>query len=84
MSTATLPLDVLTELEGQSIELPSWAFGNSGTRFRVFPTTADGIEAAVLKFNLQNQQRIASAGALFSFHNQGTMKSLFRPAPVFF
>jgi L-rhamnose isomerase/sugar isomerase len=24
-------------LEEQAIELPSWAFGNSGTRFRVFP-----------------------------------------------
>lgn len=29
---------VLTELEKQSIELPSWAFGNSGTRFKVFST----------------------------------------------
>lgn len=25
-------------LAAQAIELPSWAFGNSGTRFRVFPT----------------------------------------------
>ena len=25
-------------LETQAIELPSWAFGNSGTRFKVFPT----------------------------------------------
>lgn len=25
-------------LEAQAIELPSWAFGNSGTRFKVFPT----------------------------------------------
>ena len=25
-------------LETQTIELPSWAFGNSGTRFRVFTT----------------------------------------------
>jgi L-rhamnose isomerase/sugar isomerase len=29
---------VLTALESQSIELPSWAFGNSGTRFKVFGT----------------------------------------------
>jgi L-rhamnose isomerase/sugar isomerase len=28
--------EVLTLLEGQEIELPSWAFGNSGTRFKVF------------------------------------------------
>ncbi|WP_374947785.1 L-rhamnose isomerase [Agreia sp.] len=30
--------DIAARLEGQSIELPSWAFGNSGTRFRVFGT----------------------------------------------
>ena len=24
-------------LRRQAIELPSWAFGNSGTRFKVFP-----------------------------------------------
>ncbi len=29
---------VLSVLERQAIELPSWAFGNSGTRFRVFGT----------------------------------------------
>ena len=29
---------VLAQLETQKIELPSWAFGNSGTRFRVFTT----------------------------------------------
>ncbi|WP_109209041.1 MULTISPECIES: L-rhamnose isomerase [Microbacterium] len=34
----TLSPDILTALEGQGIELPSWAFGNSGTRFRVFTT----------------------------------------------
>jgi L-rhamnose isomerase/sugar isomerase len=34
----SIPTDVLTTLEHQSIELPSWAFGNSGTRFRVFAT----------------------------------------------
>lgn len=28
----------LSALEAQSIELPSWAFGNSGTRFKVFAT----------------------------------------------
>lgn len=30
--------DQLVTLEAQAIELPSWAFGNSGTRFRVFTT----------------------------------------------
>jgi L-rhamnose isomerase / sugar isomerase len=30
--------DMMTDtLRGQKIELPSWAFGNSGTRFKVFP-----------------------------------------------
>ncbi|SIO20127.1 L-rhamnose isomerase [Agromyces cerinus] len=33
-----LPTDVLGQLEQQAIELPSWAFGNSGTRFKVFAT----------------------------------------------
>jgi len=30
--------DISTALETQAIELPSWAFGNSGTRFKVFGT----------------------------------------------
>ena len=34
----TLSPDILAQLAGQAIELPSWAFGNSGTRFRVFGT----------------------------------------------
>lgn len=29
---------IAAQLEGQAIELPSWAFGNSGTRFKVFGT----------------------------------------------
>ena len=35
---SSLTPEILSELEQQSIELPSWAFGNSGTRFRVFGT----------------------------------------------
>ncbi len=40
MSTSPTPLvpEHLDTLAQQGIELPSWAFGNSGTRFRVFPT----------------------------------------------
>lgn len=34
----TLTPDNLSALEKQGIELPSWAFGNSGTRFKVFTT----------------------------------------------
>ena len=29
---------IADQLVGQVIELPSWAFGNSGTRFKVFST----------------------------------------------
>ena len=35
---STLSSDILSQLEQQAIELPSWAFGNSGTRFKVFAT----------------------------------------------
>src|SRR5215470_15213332 len=31
--------EIRTVLRRQSIELPSWAFGNSGTRFKVFAQT---------------------------------------------
>ena len=34
----SLSKQVLAQLAEQAIELPSWAFGNSGTRFRVFTT----------------------------------------------
>jgi L-rhamnose isomerase / sugar isomerase len=39
MSTTTAPdtSGVKAALRQQRIELPSWAFGNSGTRFKVFP-----------------------------------------------
>jgi L-rhamnose isomerase/sugar isomerase len=30
--------ELFAKLSDQAIELPSWAFGNSGTRFRVFPS----------------------------------------------
>ncbi|MFK4791245.1 L-rhamnose isomerase [Microbacterium sp. ZW T5_56] len=35
---SSLTPETLSALEKQSIELPSWAFGNSGTRFKVFGT----------------------------------------------
>ena len=37
-SLADLPPQSRSLLQAQTIELPSWAFGNSGTRFRVFTT----------------------------------------------
>src|SRR5262245_44947625 len=30
--------EIAARLEGQAIEVPSWAYGNSGTRFKVFGT----------------------------------------------
>ena len=36
--TVTLPSEVQDLLAQQSIEVPSWAYGNSGTRFKVFST----------------------------------------------
>jgi L-rhamnose isomerase/sugar isomerase len=37
MSSQLTP-DILSALEQQAIEVPSWAYGNSGTRFKVFAT----------------------------------------------
>lgn len=36
--TPTLPAEVQEQLALQGIEVPSWAYGNSGTRFKVFST----------------------------------------------
>jgi Predicted sugar isomerase len=36
MSDMTDLTDISSALAAQAIELPSWAFGNSGTRFKVF------------------------------------------------
>ena len=30
--------EILSDLDGLGIEVPSWAYGNSGTRFKVFAT----------------------------------------------
>jgi L-rhamnose isomerase/sugar isomerase len=36
--TSITTQELFEKLDDQAIELPSWAFGNSGTRFRVFPS----------------------------------------------
>ncbi|QBE49102.1 L-rhamnose isomerase [Leucobacter triazinivorans] len=36
--TTTLTPEILSALEQQAVEVPSWAYGNSGTRFKVFTT----------------------------------------------
>ncbi len=38
MTSETAFAGIADQLDGQAIELPSWAFGNSGTRFKVFGT----------------------------------------------
>ncbi|WP_016996358.1 L-rhamnose isomerase [Kocuria atrinae] len=50
--------DITDQLAGQSIELPSWAFGNSGTRFKVFSTP--GTPRTV-------EEKIADAAAVHRF-----------------
>lgn len=49
---------IATQLERQAIELPSWAFGNSGTRFKVFGT--DGTPRTP-------QEKIADAAQVHRF-----------------
>ncbi|MGM1057656.1 L-rhamnose isomerase [Saccharothrix sp. Mg75] len=38
MSPQEVPPEALSGLDGFTIEVPSWAYGNSGTRFKVFTT----------------------------------------------
>ncbi len=38
MSSSVITAQIAAKLAEQAIELPSWAFGNSGTRFKVFAT----------------------------------------------
>jgi len=55
---ADLSPTMLSTLENQRIELPSWAFGNSGTRFRVFTTPGTPRDA---------RQKIADAAQVHAF-----------------
>ena len=49
---------ISAQLEGQAIEVPSWAYGNSGTRFKVFGSP--GTPRTV-------QEKIADAAAVHRF-----------------
>src|SRR5690554_538277 len=55
---ATIDDAVLTRLASQEIELPSWAFGSSGTRFKVF--TAPGSPRSV-------REKLADAAQVHRF-----------------
>src|SRR3954467_8822836 len=50
--------EIAPQLAGQAIEVPSWAYGNSGTRFKVFGTP--GTPRTV-------QEKIADAAAVHRF-----------------
>ncbi len=61
---------ISAQLDGQAIELPSWAFGNSGTRFKVFgtPGTPRTIE-----------EKIADAATVHRFTGLAPLVSLHIP-----
>jgi L-rhamnose isomerase / sugar isomerase len=54
----TVFADIATALEGLAIEVPSWAYGNSGTRFKVFGSA--GTPRSV-------QEKIADAATVHRF-----------------
>jgi L-rhamnose isomerase / sugar isomerase len=60
--------DIAPQLEGQSIEVPSWAYGNSGTRFRVFgsPGTPRTVEEKVA--DAATVHRFTGLAPLVSLH----------------
>ncbi|MCI2957094.1 L-rhamnose isomerase [Agromyces atrinae] len=63
----TLSTDILAELEKQAIELPSWAFGNSGTRFKVYGTPGtprDPFEKIADAAQVQKYTKLAPSVAL--------------------
>jgi L-rhamnose isomerase/sugar isomerase len=62
--------EIAPRLEGQAIEVPSWAYGNSGTRFKVFgsPGTPRTVE-----------EKIADASAVHRFTGLAPTVSLHIP-----
>jgi L-rhamnose isomerase/sugar isomerase len=67
MSTTTDNADVKAALRTQRIELPSWAFGNSGTRFKVFAQPGvprDAFEKVADAAQVQRHTGIAPSVAL--------------------
>jgi L-rhamnose isomerase/sugar isomerase len=66
----TISENILRQLEGQQIELPSWAFGNSGTRFKVFA------QAGVPR---TPEETIADAAQVHAFTGQAPSVALHIP-----
>ncbi len=61
---------ISAQLEGQAIEVPSWAYGNSGTRFKVFGSA--GTPRTV-------EEKIADAAAVNRFTGLAPLVSLHIP-----
>ena len=61
---------ISAQLEGQAIEVPSWAYGNSGTRFKVFGTP--GTPRTV-------EEKIADAAQVNTFTGLAPLVSLHIP-----
>ena len=66
----SISAQVLAQLETQKIELPSWAFGNTGTRFRVF--TTPGTPGTI-------QEKIADAAQVHQYTGQSPSVALHIP-----
>jgi L-rhamnose isomerase/sugar isomerase len=62
--------DIAASLEGQAIEVPSWAYGNSGTRFKVFGSA--GTPRTV-------EEKIADAATVNRFTGLAPLVSLHIP-----
>ena len=50
----TAPAALASRLDEQAIELPFWAFGNSGTRFKVFAQAEVARNVFVFEKNVYN------------------------------
>jgi L-rhamnose isomerase/sugar isomerase len=61
---------ISAQLEGQGIEVPSWAYGNSGTRFKVFGSAGTPRTA---------EEKIADAAAVNRFTGLAPLVSLHIP-----
>ena len=73
---------ILDQLAAQVIELPSWAFGNSGTRFKVFATAGHAADRAGEDRRRRQGERADRAGAEGrAAHPVGQGRRLRRAAP---
>ncbi len=72
--------EILSTLEKQAIELPSWAFGNSGTRFRVFPTAGTPRDPFEKIADAAEVNRLTALAPTVALHIRGTSSTTTRPS----